>query len=91
VNVPDVPYEHLRGYRATRLGYRHRSEPVIRASDPRGRAVYWVGPAGEGADIAEGTDFHAVSEGFVSVTPLAVDLTRHSAVGDVGEWLRGRD
>jgi 5'-nucleotidase len=90
VNVPDVPYEHLRGYRSTRLGYRHRSEPVIPTADPRGRLVYWVGPAGEGADTAEGTDFHAVAEGFVSVTPLQVDLTRHSAIADVGEWLRGR-
>jgi len=90
INVPDVPYEHLRGYRATRLGHRHRSEPVIRASDPRGRRVYWVGPAGEGADTAEGTDFHAVGEGYVSVTPLQVDLTRHAAIGDVADWLRGR-
>ncbi len=90
VNVPDVPYERLRGYRATRLGHRHRSEPVVRATDPRGRQVYWVGPAGAGADTAEGTDFHAVAEGFVSVTPLQVDLTRHAALGDVADWLRGR-
>jgi 5'-nucleotidase len=91
VNVPDLPYESLRGIKATRLGYRHRSEPVIRATDPRGRPVYWVGPAGEGADTAAGTDFHAVSEGYVSVTPLQVDLTRHSAIADLGEWLLGRD
>jgi 5'-nucleotidase len=91
VNVPDLPYESLRGIKATRLGYRHRSEPVIRATDPRGRPVYWVGPAGEGADTAEGTDFHAVNQGYVSVTPLQVDLTRHSAIADLGEWLRGRD
>ena len=91
VNVPDLAYESLRGYKATRLGYRHRSEPVIRATDPRGRRLYWVGPAGEGADTAEGTDFHAVNEGYVSVTPLQVDLTRHSAVADLGDWLGGRD
>jgi 5'-nucleotidase len=91
VNVPDLPYEELRGLRATRLGHRHRSEPVIQADDPRGRKVYWVGPAGEGADTSEGTDFHAVAEGYVSVTPLQVDLTRHSAVADVDDWLRGRD
>ncbi len=89
VNVPDLPYEQLRGIRATRLGHRHRSEPVIRARDPRGREVYWVGAAGEGADTAEGTDFHAVAEGYVSVTPLQVDLTRHAAVADVADWLRG--
>ena len=88
VNVPDLPYAELRGFKATRLGYRHRSEAVIRAADPRGRPVYWIGPAGEGADTAEGTDFHAVAEGFVSVTPLQVDLTRHAAVGEIGAWLR---
>jgi 5'-nucleotidase len=90
VNVPDVPYEQLKGYRATRLGHRHRSESVVRVQDPRGRPVYWVGPAGEGADAGEGTDFAAVAGGCVSVTPLQVDLTRHSALGDLDEWLRGR-
>jgi 5'-nucleotidase len=90
VNVPDVPYEHLRGMRVTRLGHRHRSEAVVRATDPRGRPVYWVGPAGEGADAGEGTDFHAVANGCVSVTPLQVDLTRHSALAAVDDWLRGR-
>ncbi len=90
VNVPDLPYEQVRGYRATRLGYRHRSESVVRSEDPRGRPVYWVGPAGEGADAGEGTDFDAVANGYVSVTPLQVDLTRHHALGDVADWLRGR-
>jgi 5'-nucleotidase len=91
VNVPDVPYEHLRGTRVTRLGHRHRSEAVVRAIDPRGRPVYWVGPAGEGADAGEGTDFHAVANGCVSVTPLQVDLTRHSALAAVNDWLLGRE
>lgn len=90
VNVPDRPYEALQGYAATRLGHRHRSESVVRTADPRGRPVYWVGPAGEGADAGEGTDFAAVAAGQVSVTPLQVDLTRHNALGDVDEWLRGR-
>jgi 5'-nucleotidase len=90
VNVPDVPYEQLRGFRSTRLGHRHRSEPVVRTSDPRGRPVYWVGPAGEGADAGEGTDFHAVANGCVSVTPLQVDLTRHTALEEIGDWLAGR-
>jgi 5'-nucleotidase len=90
VNVPDLPYETLRGLRVTRLGQRHKSEPVVRAADPRGRAVYWVGPAGEGADAGEGTDFHAVQSGWVSVTPLQVDLTRHAALSEIGEWLAGR-
>jgi 5'-nucleotidase len=90
VNVPDMPYEHLRGFRVTRLGHRHRSKSVVRASDPHGRSVYWVGPAGEGADAGEGTDFAATAAGCVSITPLQVDLTRHAALGDVEEWLRGR-
>jgi 5'-nucleotidase len=90
VNVPDLPYEQLRGVKATRLGHRHRSESVVRSADPRGRPVYWVGPAGEGADAGEGTDFAAVAAGYVSVTPLQVDLTRHAALADVDEWLRGR-
>lgn len=90
VNVPDLPYDQLRGYRSTRLGNRHRSEPVVRTVDPRGRPLYWVGPAGEGADAGEGTDFHAIANRYVSVTPLQVDLTRHTALEEVDEWLRGR-
>jgi len=90
VNVPDLPYEQLKGYQTTRLGQRHRSEPVVPASDPRGRPVYWVGPAGEGADAGEGTDFHAVAQGYVSVTPLQVDLTRYTAIEEISDWLSGR-
>lgn len=89
VNVPHLPFEQLRGFTTTRLGHRHRSEPVIRANDPRGRPVYWVGPAGAQQDGGPGTDFHAVSAGFVSVTPLHTDLTRHSALDAVGRWLGG--
>jgi 5'-nucleotidase len=90
VNVPDLPYEALQGYEATRLGFRHRAEPVVKAADPRGRPIYWVGAAGQGSDSGPGTDFHAVANGFVSVTPLQIDLTRHSALGDLRDWLRGR-
>jgi 5'-nucleotidase len=90
VNVPDVPYEQLRGTRATRLGFRHRSERIVRSEDPRGRPVYWVGPAGAGQDAGPGTDFHAVANGYVSVTPLQIDLTRHSMLEDLNEWLEGR-
>jgi 5'-nucleotidase len=89
VNVPDVPVSQLRGFRASRLGYRHRSEPVMRAQDPRGRAVYWVGPAGAGQDAGEGTDFDTVAQGYVSVTPLQVDLTRHAVLPALGSWLEG--
>jgi 5'-nucleotidase len=91
VNVPDVPYEALNGYAATRLGFRHRSERIVRSEDPRGRPVYWVGPAGVGQDAGPGTDFHAVASNHVSVTPLQIDLTRHAMLDDVREWLRGRD
>jgi 5'-nucleotidase len=87
VNVPDLPYESLKGFRATRLGVRHRSERIVRATDPRGRAVYWVGSAGAGEDAGPGTDFHAVEHGFVSITPLQIDLTRHGALADLGTWL----
>lgn len=87
VNVPNVPYEKLRGYRASRLGYRHRSAPVMRAQDPRGRPVYWVGPAGAERDAGPGTDFETVAAGFVSVTPLQVDLTRHAALPGLKTWL----
>jgi len=87
VNVPDLPWEQLKGFRATRLGHRHKAEPVVRAQDPRGRPIYWVGAAGPEADAGKGTDFHAVRNGYVSVTPLQVDLTRHAAVPVLGEWL----
>jgi 5'-nucleotidase len=90
VNVPDVPYEQLRGYQATRLGFRHRSEPIVRSSDPRGRPVYWVGAAGGSQDAGPGTDFHAVANNYVSVTPLQIDLTRHSMLDDMRGWLQGR-
>jgi 5'-nucleotidase len=86
VNVPNIPVAQVQGIRVTRLGNRHRAAQVIRAEDPRGRPVYWVGPAGAGQDAGPGTDFHAVAEGFVSVTPLTVDLTNHAALGDLRAW-----
>ncbi len=75
VNIPNLPYEKLNGIRTSRLGKRHTSEPVIRAKDPHGREIYWIGPPGAAKDAGEGTDFHATSEGYISVTPLQVDLT----------------
>lgn len=87
VNVPDVPYDELQGIRATRLGFRHKSEKIIRDTDPYGRPIYWIGPAGGGADTGEGTDFHAIAAGAASVTPLKVDLTRHEAVDGIAAWL----
>jgi 5'-nucleotidase len=90
VNVPDLPYEQLRGIKATRLGFRHRSERIVRSEDPRGRPVYWVGPAGAGQDAGPGTDFDAIANGYVSVTPLQIDLTRHAMLDEVSDWLQGR-
>mgnify|MGYP001826807259 FL=1 len=91
VNVPDVPADRLGSMQATRLGHRHKSEPVIPMEDPRGRPVYWVGPAGLEQDAGPGTDFHAVRTGHVSVTPLDVDLTRYTALELVGNWLELHD
>jgi 5'-nucleotidase len=87
VNVPDLPYGELKGFAATRLGNRHKAEPVVMSRDPRGRVIYWVGPAGSEQDAGPGTDFHAVRSGYVSITPLHVDLTRHSALESLGRWL----
>jgi len=87
VNVPNIPVTEVKGIKVTRLGNRHRSESVLRAEDPRGRPVYWVGPAGAGQDAGPGPDFHAVSEGFVSVTPLTVDLTHHAALDSLRSWV----
>ncbi|TVP79735.1 5'/3'-nucleotidase SurE [Thioalkalivibrio sp.] len=89
VNVPDLPFEEIRGVQATRLGHRHKSEPVVKSSDPRGRPIYWVGPAGPEQDAGPGTDFFAVREGYVSVTPIQVDLTQFEAIDTVGRWLEG--
>ena len=89
VNVPDLPWDALAGFRVTRLGHRHKAEPVIKDTDPRGQPIYWVGPSGPEQDAGPGTDFHAVREGFVSVTPLQVDLTRHGALELTARWLEG--
>ncbi|WP_028488337.1 5'/3'-nucleotidase SurE [Thiothrix lacustris] len=87
INVPDVPWDQLKGFCVTRLGNRHRSEPVVRTTDPRGREIFWIGPPGDAADAGEGTDFHAVQEGYVSITPIHADLTRHRALVDTALWL----
>jgi 5'-nucleotidase len=82
VNIPNLPYGEIRGICAARLGKRHESEAVIRAKDPHGREIFWIGPAGKAKDAGEGTDFHAVANGYVSVTPLQIDPT-HAAQLDV--------
>ncbi|WP_456375547.1 5'/3'-nucleotidase SurE [Thiolapillus sp.] len=87
VNVPDLPMEQVKGIQITRLGHRHKAEPVVRELDPRGRPIYWVGPAGPEQDAGPGTDFHALRNGYVSITPLHVDLTRHQAMASLKDWL----
>src|SRR5690242_18534183 len=87
VNVPDRPPQELRGLEVTRLGKRHKAEPVSRLVTPRGETAYWIGPAGGAADAGPGTDFHAVEEGRVSITPLRLDLTHTGQLGRAREWL----
>ncbi len=89
VNVPDLPIEEITGFEATRLGHRHKADPVIKEFDPRGREMYWVGPAGEEQDAGPGTDFDAIRRGAVSVTPLQIDLTSYKAIEGVASWLQG--
>ena len=87
VNIPDLPRANIRGIRTTRLGFRHPSEPVVKARDPKNRPIYWIGPVGAGQDAGPGTDFHAVAESHVSVSPLKVDLTAHAALEPLAGWI----
>ena len=89
VNVPNVPWQEIKGFRATRLGFRHRAEAVVKQQDPFQRDIYWVGPAGPAQDAGSGTDFHAIGDNYVSVTPLQIDLTRHEGVSPLAKWLQG--
>ena len=88
VNVPDVPYSALKGKVVTRLGKRHKAEPVIQSKSPRGETLYWVGPAGAAADAGEGTDFYAVVNNKVSLTPLQADLTHHKQLDALKNWVK---
>lgn len=88
VNVPDVGLEALTGTEVTRLGFRHKSEPVIRERDPKNRPIYWIGPAGPEQEAGPGTDFHAIAQGRVSVSPIKVDLTDHASIEPLSAWLR---
>ncbi len=87
VNVPDLPWDKIKGFEVTRLGRRHQAEPAVATVDPRGRTLYWIGPAGEEADAGEGTDFNAVNNGYVSVSPIHIDLTRYQALEKVSSWV----
>ncbi|VAW55834.1 5'-nucleotidase SurE @ Exopolyphosphatase [hydrothermal vent metagenome] len=89
INVPDLPQDKIKGFKSTRLGNRHKSSGVIKQINPRDETVYWVGPPGEEQDAGEGTDFHAVKQGFISVTPLQIDLTRYDSLQNLNQWLEG--
>ncbi|MCW9012811.1 MAG: 5'/3'-nucleotidase SurE [Gammaproteobacteria bacterium] len=88
VNVPDLPWNEIKGFQSTRLGARHKSKGVIEQKDPRGKSVYWVGPPGGEQDAGEGTDFYATRQGFISVTPLQIDLTRYDSLQNLNHWLK---
>ena len=88
VNVPDCAWDDVEGLSVTRLGKRHKAESVVKTTNPRGQTVYWVGAAGAAQDAGEGTDFHAVADGHVSITPLQMDLTRFSQMDSVNAWLK---
>ena len=87
INIPDLSKQDLKGVKVTRLGNRHKAEPVIKSEDPRGKPIYWVGAAGPEQDAGPGTDFYAVNNGYVSVSPMHVDLTHHSAMSSLEKWL----
>lgn len=87
VNIPDLPFSELKGIQVTRLGTRHIAEPTIKALDPRGRKIYWIGAPGPEQDAGPGTDFYAVNSGYVSITPLHFDLTNHKVLDELSNWV----
>ncbi len=87
INVPDLPWSKIQGFEVTRLGHRHRGDPAVKQVDPRGVPMYWIGPAGAEQDAGPGTDFNAIRRGYVSITPIHVDLTRYQALEQVGGWV----
>ncbi|NCT56520.1 MAG: 5'/3'-nucleotidase SurE [Legionella sp.] len=89
VNVPNLPLDKIRGIEVTRLGTRHAAEPTVKTTDPRGRDIYWIGPPGNEADAGPGTDFYAVSQGMVSITPLHLDMTHYKVFDHLAAWTDG--
>ena len=88
INVPDIEYSKLQSFQATRLGKRHKAEPAVEAVDPRNRKVYWLGPVGDEADAGPGTDFYALNNNRVSITPIKIDLTNYELLNSVENWLK---
>lgn len=89
VNIPNLPFEHIRGFKLTRLGHRARAKPPVREVNPRGKEGYWISVSGDAEDGGPGTDFHAVMQGYVSITPLQLDRTYHEAFAGLDSWLEG--
>ena len=87
INIPDVDSEEIKGFKVTRLGNRHKSKPAMESHDPKGRKVFWVGPVGAEQDAGEGTDFHAIHNKYISVTPIQIDLTRHRSLASLSKWI----
>ena len=91
VNIPDVAFDDLKGYQVTRLGTRHNADKMMPSKDPRGHTIYWIGSSGKEDDAGKGTDFYAVSQQQVSITPLQLDLTHHSAREQIEDWIINMD
>lgn len=87
INVPDIPLADLKGFKVTRLGNRHKAEAMTKTQDPWGRNIYWYGTLGKELDAGEGTDFHAISEHYASITPLTVDMTAYKSINAMNEWI----
>ena len=86
INFPNLPLEKVKGIKVTRFGNRHKAENTVKDTDPRGRKIYWIGVAGPEADAGEGTDFHAINQGYVSITPMQVDMTKYSLMDELKQW-----
>ena len=86
INIPNLSIAEVKGIQVTRFGNRHKAENTVQDTDPRGRRIYWIGAAGPEADAGEGTDFHAVKNGYVSITPMQVDMTKHSEIDSLKQW-----
>lgn len=91
INIPDLPLAQLGSVEVTRLGARHHAESMIKQKDPRGHDIYWLGPPGKEQDAGTGTDFYAIEQGHISITPLQVDLTAHESIGAMERWIAGRE
>ncbi|KUM54573.1 5'/3'-nucleotidase SurE [Rheinheimera sp. EpRS3] len=89
INVPAVSIEQLKGIQVTRLGRRHKAETMTSATDPWGRKIYWYGSLGPELDAGEGTDFHAIANGYASVTPLQIDMSAYKSMDTLRQWLEG--